>query len=260
MGKPRERSFDSENCKPFQFSGDDHGVLLIHGFTGSASHMLLIGQELAKQGFSVRGINLPGHALSIDDMDKTGMEDWIGYADSVCQEMKKQYRYLSVAGLSMGGDITLLLAEKYPLTAAVPISAPMGVQNKFMPLSGVLAPLVPYISWGDDNKQARANRVFPEYDYGYTGFPTHCAADLWKIIKKARKNLPQITCPVMAVQSHADTTITKNSADVIMAGIKSNTKKTLWLDEVPHVCTATREYAHIAEEMGSFLRESEKKD
>lgn len=257
MGKPRERAFDSPNCEPFFFQGDDHGVLLIHGFTGSCSHMRLIGDELSKQGFTVMGINLPGHAKSIDEMDKTGMKDWINYSDEKYRELREKCKYVSVAGLSMGGDITLLLAEKYALTAAVPISAPMGVQNKLLPLAGVLSPIVHYISWGDDDPEARANRVIPEYDYGYTGFPTHCAGDLWKIIKKTRKNLAKVSCPVMAVQSHADTTVSRDSADVIISGVSSATKKALWLEEVPHVCTATREYAHIAGEMGKFLREAQ---
>lgn len=35
----------------------------------------------------------------------------------------------------MGGVLTLLVAEQMEITAAAPISAPMGVQNRFLPFA-----------------------------------------------------------------------------------------------------------------------------
>ena len=34
-----ERNFSDPMAQPFYFPGDEHGVLLIHGFTGSCAHM-----------------------------------------------------------------------------------------------------------------------------------------------------------------------------------------------------------------------------
>ena len=53
-----------ENVKPFFLPGDEHAVLLTHGFTGSAAHMRPLGDYLHAQGFTVRGILLPGHGTS----------------------------------------------------------------------------------------------------------------------------------------------------------------------------------------------------
>ena len=36
--------------EPFLLPGGDHGVLLVHGFTGAQAEMLLLGQYLDKQG------------------------------------------------------------------------------------------------------------------------------------------------------------------------------------------------------------------
>ena len=57
-----------------------HGVLLIHGFTGSIAHMRPIAQELHARGFTVMGINLPGHATDLDDMVRYTWEDWLNAA------------------------------------------------------------------------------------------------------------------------------------------------------------------------------------
>ena len=96
------KAFEAPECQPFLLEGGDHGVLLIHGFTGSAGHMRLIGEDLHAQGFTVKGINLPGHATSMEDMGKTGWQDWLGAARSAATEMKEKYAHVSVVGLSMG--------------------------------------------------------------------------------------------------------------------------------------------------------------
>ena len=255
MDKRPTKDFSAPECQPFFFEGGSHGVLLIHGFTGSAGHMRLIGEGLAEQGFTVRGINLPGHASSMEEMGKTGWQDWLGAARDAAAGLRKTCERVSVAGLSMGGVLTLLLAEEMELTACAPISAPMAVQNKLMPLARIAAPFMPMTWWGGDPE--RPSQLDDRYDYGYPGFPTKCAASLSKLIGMARRNLHAITCPILAVQSHADETISKDSADVIMAGVSSQMKGTLWLENVPHVCTISPEYPRIIQAVGELLRKAE---
>lgn len=247
--------FTNPLAQPFLMEGGEHAVLLIHGFTGSVSHMRMLADGLHAQGFTVQGINLPGHAQDLEAMRKTDWRDWLGAARDALTALKGRYRYASVVGLSMGGVISLILAEEGLPTAAVPISAPMAVQNRLMSLAGILYPLYPVIDWG---KPAPAEQMKdPAYDLGYGGFPTRCAASLAKLISMARKNLGSVHCPVLCVQSHADDTIDPRSADVIMAGIRSGIKRTLWLEDVPHVCTITREVPGIVEAATALLREAE---
>lgn len=255
MDKRPTKDFTAEVCQPFFMEGGDHAVLLIHGFTGSASHMRLIGEGLHRQGFTVKGINLPGHAESMEAMGKTGWQDWLGAAREAVTELKARYPRVSVVGLSMGGVITLLLAEEMQLTACAPISAPMAVQNKLMPFAKLAAPLIPMTWWGGDPE--RPTQLDDSYDYGYPGFPTKCAASLSKLIKTARRNLHAITCPILAVQSRADETISADSADVILAGVSSEVKGVLWLEDVPHVCTISPEHPRIAAAIAELLRKAE---
>ena len=71
MSKRPVVDFSSPVCQPFFLEGGSHAVLLIHGFTGSAGHMRPLGEALHAQGFTVQGINLPGHATSMEDMGRT---------------------------------------------------------------------------------------------------------------------------------------------------------------------------------------------
>lgn len=255
MAKRPERCFADEACQPFRLEGGRHGVLLIHGFTGSAAHMRPLGEALHAQGFTVQGINLPGHAVSMEAMGHTGWQDWLDAAKEAFRQLKEECDVASVAGLSMGGCLSLLIAEQMEPAAVVPISAPMGTQNRLLPFARIAAPFMKTVWWGsrDDTEP----RVDERYDYGYPGFPTSCGHDLHRLIRMARRDLHAIQCPLLAVQSRADGVISPNSAEVILRGVSSRKAGVLWLEDVPHVCTITHQLPAIAKAVGDLLREAE---
>ena len=81
--------FALPQAQPFEMEKGDHGVLLIHGFTGSPSHMRLLGEALAERGYSVRGIRLPGHGTKPEDMKNVSWQDWLLSARMAAKEMRK---------------------------------------------------------------------------------------------------------------------------------------------------------------------------
>lgn len=255
MQKRAEVDFSMPQCQPFLLEGGQHGVLLIHGFTGSAAHMRLLGEELHARGFTVKGINLPGHATTMENMAGYRWDDWLSAAKEAFLELKERCKYVSVAGLSMGGVLALLLAEQMEVTAVAPISAPMAVQNKLLCLAGPASMLIKTIMWRDDSHRAKLMNM--DYHYGYAGFPTRSGADLNRLMRMARRNLHAVTCPLLAVQSHADETISADSAEVIIQGVSSEKKGVLWLEMVPHVCTISPEYKRIAEAIAQVFTEAE---
>ncbi|MBQ8556130.1 MAG: alpha/beta fold hydrolase [Clostridia bacterium] len=249
------RDFTDAICQPFHLDGGEHGVLLIHGFTGSAAHMRLLGEGLHARGFTVEGINLPGHATSMEAMGQTGWEDWLNAAKEAFLRLKERCTHVSVAGLSMGGCLALILAEQMQPAAVAPISAPMATRNRMLPLAKYAAPFMPTIWWR--SREGSPYTVDDRYDYGYPGFPTKCGGDLYHLIRMARQDLHAVHCPIVAVQSRHDETISGDSADVIMAGVSSEVKGILWLEEVPHVCTISREAENITEALAELFRRAE---
>lgn len=250
-----ERNFSDPLCQPFRLDGDDHGVLLLHGFTGSAAHMRLLGECLHESGFTVEGVNLPGHAVSMEAMGQTGWQDWLDAAKEAFLRMKERCKYVSVAGLSMGGCLALLIAETLQPTAIATISAPMGVQNPLLPFAGIAAPFIRQILWR--SREGSPYPVDDRYDYGYPGFPTKCGADLNHLIRMARRDLHAVQCPVIAVQSRHDETISADSAEIIVNGVGSERAGILWLEGVPHVCTISKEHGRIAQQVAKVFREAE---
>lgn len=248
--------FSLPQAQPFRFPEGEHGVLLIHGFTGSPSHMRLLGEGLRDNGFAVRGILLPGHGENLEAMGKTFWQDWFRASREAAADMRGKYKYCTVAGLSMGGCLALMLAEQMEVDACVPIAAPMKTTARFRSLAPVAALAYPMV-----HKQADGSRdsLIADYDIGYDSYPMRSVHDLSVIMSRARKNLNLIHCPVLAIQSHGDKTVTPDSPDIILNGVSSEVKARLWLENAPHVCTISPEYPKIVDAMTKFLRKAEEK-
>ena len=63
--------------QPFFYEGNDTGVLLIHGFTGTCGQMRPLGEALRGAGYTVMAPLLPGHGTSLEDMSRTSGGDWL---------------------------------------------------------------------------------------------------------------------------------------------------------------------------------------
>ena len=249
------RNFSDTNAQPFCLEGGEHGILLLHGFTGSAGHMRPIGEELNQMGFTVLGIQLPGHGTRMEDMQSVHWQDWLQAAKEGVLSLKERCDTVSVAGLSMGGVLTLLLAQQTRINAAIVISTPIALKNRLASLAPLASLFTPVTYWKGDEQ--REKLLDQHYDYGYPGFPTAKIGDLMHLIRLARRNLFAVTCPTLVVQSRADHTVHPNSADIILQGIRSEKKAVLWLDDMPHVVTISREYQRIAKAMEEFLQSAQ---
>ena len=259
MSHRPEPDFSDKICQPFLLegkarNGKTHGVLLLHGFTGTIAHVRMIGEYLHQQGFTVMGVNLPGHATTMDDMANCTWQDWLEAAKAAFLSLKEKCDFVSVAGLSMGGCLSLLIGEQMQPASIAPISAPMGTRVPLW-LATLCRPVLRTVWW--KTRDASDALVDARYDYGYPGFRSRCAPRLSRLIKLSRRDLHAVTCPVLVVQSHADMTITADSAEVILQGVSSQRKGVLWLEDVPHVCTITREAESIAAALAAHFRQAE---
>lgn len=259
MERRVERDYSDEVCQPFLLQGDrrnenSHGILLLHGFTGTIAHMRLIAEELRARGFTVMGINLPGHGTNMDDMARCTWQDWLNAAKDAFLQLKKHCDHVSVAGLSMGGCLSLIIGEQMQPTSIATISAPMGTQMPLW-LAALVRPVLRTIWWNP--REDIHGLVDERYDYGYPGFRSRCGGHLARLIRMARCDLHAVHCPILVVQSRADSVISADSASVILQGVSSERRGVLWLEDVPHVCTISREAGNIAAALAEHFRRAE---
>ena len=95
------------------------GALVIHGFTGAPSSMRDLAEAFAAAGFHVELPRLPGHGTTVADMMATSWADWVGGAEAAYQRLSGRADRVVVAGLSMGGSLTLRLGADHPEIAGL---------------------------------------------------------------------------------------------------------------------------------------------
>jgi carboxylesterase len=95
------------------------GALVVHGFTGNPSSMRGLAEAFAAAGFDVELPRLAGHGTAVADMVPTRWSDWSRDADAAHARLASRCRSVVVAGLSMGGSLTLWLGARHPEIAGL---------------------------------------------------------------------------------------------------------------------------------------------
>ncbi len=238
----------SEKAKEFELEGNQELFLLIHGFTGSPAHMYPVGEKLNQAGYTVKGIRLPGHGTSIENMEETTKQDWLGKAVEEYENAIKNYDKVYLAGLSMGGTISLILAAKFNPDAVISMAAPIKLQDKLAYLSPILKYFKRYETWPESEEK-------DPYDVGYSGMPVAAVAELLKLIKQAKNSLVQISSPTFVIQPKLDETVVPISGQYIYDNLsKAEEKEILWLKKSEHVCTIGPEIDIISQKVIEFIK------
>ncbi|RCK73277.1 MAG: putative esterase/lipase [Anaerolineae bacterium] len=87
-------------AEPFFFEGNEVGVLVSHGFTGTTQSVRFLGEVLAqKGGFTVIGPRLKGHGTTPQDMAESTAADWIASVEDAMQTLQKRCKKLFITGL-----------------------------------------------------------------------------------------------------------------------------------------------------------------
>ncbi|HUC32723.1 MAG TPA: alpha/beta fold hydrolase [Ilumatobacteraceae bacterium] len=107
-------------AEPWSHTGEGpHGALVIHGFTGNPGSMRGLAEAFAAAGFHVEMPLLPGHGTVVDDMVPTRWSDWSAAAEEAYQTIAARADKVVVAGLSMGGALTLRVGADHSEVAGL---------------------------------------------------------------------------------------------------------------------------------------------
>ena len=99
--------------------GSSHGALCIHGFTGNPSSMRGVAEAFAAAGYHVELPRLPGHGTAVSDMLDTRWSHWTAEVEAAYRRLSERCERVVVAGLSMGGSLTLWTALEHPEVAGI---------------------------------------------------------------------------------------------------------------------------------------------
>ena len=235
-------------AEPFLYKGGSRGVLLIHGFTGSPAEMRFLGERLHKQGFTVLAIRLPGHGTQVQDMEPTNWHHWYGAVvdgrtllSALCEE-------INVVGLSMGGLLALKLAADHPVNSVTALSTPVYLANRKITLLPLYRLFCKYVQ-----KKQRDYDIEPKLFIGYNSTPLSSLASLLDLIHLVRRDVCQVKCPTLLVQSRREHTVRPESASVLYELLSTSRKELFWLEKSGHIVTLDIERELVFAKISDFL-------
>jgi carboxylesterase len=198
-----------------------------------------MGEYLARKGATVVGVRLAGHGTTPEDMARTGWHDWVASAEEGLRELQRRCERVFVAGLSMGGLITLHLAANHSLDGIVAMSAPAYIADwrfRFMPLAQY------FVRWVTPNIESDLTDPEAENRYfSYDRLPTRCVASFGELLSLVRSELPQVKVPALIMQGKNDHHVPAESARIIFQELGSAEKEIVWWPNSGHCITVDSE-------------------
>lgn len=240
-----------EGGKPFLFEGNDVGVLLSHGFTGTTSGMRPLGEYLHQtEGWTVTAPCLKGHGETPHAMSSTTAEDWIRSLEEELHRLQSRCKHVFMAGLSMGGCLTMYLAAKYPeafkaiasVNACLDFGAPDFAAWAFQKN----APLT-IVGVGNDVKDPAVKEL------AYSEVPVRCIREIYGLMAVTREMLPRVTAPTLVMISPEDHVVPPSNSYEILQKVSSTKREMVVLKNSYHVATIDFDKDVINESVRHFF-------
>ncbi|WP_413652907.1 alpha/beta hydrolase [Pantoea sp. B65] len=100
------------------------GILLIHGLGDAPGSFSDIGPQLARQGFLVRTLLLPGHGTRPEDLIGVSIDDWRRVVNEQAAILQRDVAQVWLGGFSTGGNLALEYGIEHPQVAGLLLFSP----------------------------------------------------------------------------------------------------------------------------------------
>lgn len=239
---------------PFSHDGGTTGVCFIHGFTGSPASLLPQAERMAREGYSVRLPLLPGHGTTWQDMSRSSWEDWYGASLAAVQELRQRCDRVFVFGLSMGGALSLRLAQECGGDVAGLIL--VNPQSRFLSPLTRLAPVLHHVApslkaVGNDIKKPGMN------EHCYDRLPVRSVVELRKLVRAVTADIARVTQPLLVCTSVEDHLVQPRNSQWVVDNVRSKDVSSLVLEDSFHVATLDNDAERITDAALTFVRRLE---
>ncbi len=112
-------AYHAPDHAPFEWRNGPHAALLIHGFPGTPAEMRSVGEVFASEGWSVRGLLLPGFGAEFTEIGRKRYADWQTAVDAAVKELSRKHSVVLLAGNSFGGALALATAAAQPVDGVI---------------------------------------------------------------------------------------------------------------------------------------------
>lgn len=229
-------------------------VITSHGFAGYPEEMDPLGKYLESKGYDWYNLTIPGHDTTPEDLREKKWTDWTScVSNNIVSKMKEYPDGVIMAGLSMGGLLTLWALENHPgLKAGVSLSAPMKILNWYQNILLKL-PIGKWVKRSEDDIKGILDEEGREEHRAYDSMHTDSVKELQKLVNDVKGNLGKITQPLLVVHSTKDELVDVKNADFIIENVSSEIKNRMIVENSGHVLTRDFDKELIFNEIHEFI-------
>ena len=239
-------------AEPYASDGGRIGALMVHGFTGTPQSMRPWAEHLAQAGLTVRLPRLPGHGTRWQEMNLTRWPDWYGEAERAFDDLRRRCDSVFVMGLSMGGTLSLRLAEERAgeVAGLVLVNPSLLTENRTARYASLLQWVTPSAkAVGNDVKAPGVTEL------AYDRTPVKAFVSLRRLWALTAADLGRITAPVLLFRSAEDHVVEPASARLLRAQIPPAQVEEVVLENSYHVATLDNDSERIFAGSLDFVRQ-----
>lgn len=229
------------------------GVLILHGFTSSRATVAPIVPQVESFGLPWRLPQLRGHWTKPEDLRGVRYYDMFDDAKKALADLLTEAERAIIVGLSVGGLITLDIAENDPkgLDSIVVLAPALRFANPLSRYAHYMSSVIPYFKGNPNDAFNDRNRVQLANNYPY--FPTKTFATIYSASERVEKDLPNISTPTLILASRHDKVIPAVASQIAHDRISSAYKKVIWYERSGHEMLLDCEGEQVAAQIGGFL-------
>jgi carboxylesterase len=250
--------------------------LLVHGFSGIPEEMRSLGEALAAQGIRVYAVLLAGHGGTPKDLAHATRKQWIACVESGLAELNR-YHSVFVAGLSMGGVLSLLMASIHPerVAGVIAMSTPTRFARGWQVKLGhfFVKWYYPLMALDFSNpkvqekvlQQTRLHNPDVTLDFSdphvvsalkrSVRVSVSALNELVSLTDEVRAHLGTVRSPLLIIQSKGDQTVPPACAEELFRLATAASPKSLhWLEQSDHVITTGPEREEVFRLVTSFIQ------
>ncbi len=257
-------------AQPFSFDGGTTGVLLVHGFGGIPAELRLLGEFLAKRGYTVQSVLLARHGQLPEALSGIRWPEWYAGVEAGYHELRARCERVVVIGFSLGGLLALHLAAKEPVDGVVALAPALQLRGGW-PLR--LLPVAQYIvrwyypfqfaNFSDPKVRVMIREKGGDVDWDdpqvvrkirtSVRIPTSAINEIVRLSQQVRRKLPQIGVPALVLQGKRDQVVMPAGAQQTFTGLGSQDKKLVWFEQSRHELAADVEHQQVFEAIAQWL-------
>lgn len=216
--------FKGPEHQDFLLEGENPAALLIHGYPGTPFEMRPLADGLQAQGWTCRGLLLPGFGKQLESLPGRVWTEWLDAVSDALEDLGREHTPLLVVGHSLGAALAICAAASLPVDGLI-LLAPFWRSRTplwtFLPLLKHLVPRVkPFklmkTEMDDPKLRAMIQGFLPEVDLEAPQvqqairefiLPVGMFDELRKLGMAAWRAAPGVRCQTWVLQGMQDDTV-----------------------------------------------------